>query len=221
MVVYFFAKVVPVLRTSTGSKFVSFFDDLFNISPGSQAELYVSRRLKKLDSRHYFVFNDIMLPSIGNTPYSQIDHLVISRFGIFSLETKSHKGWIFGSKNNMFWTQCIYGTKYKFYNPLRQNFAHIKAIESALLQFRLNSPIHSLVVFPTASKIIVNGTNEVGDTSHALEVLLSYKDAVYSENEYYQIIQLIQAAIITDSHLRSVHNEQVNALINSRAHAQV
>jgi hypothetical protein len=121
----------------------------------------------------------------------------------------------------MYWTQCIYGRKYKFYNPLRQNFAHIKAIEGALLQYRLNSPIHSLVVFPTASKIIVDGTNEVGDTSHALEVLLSYKDAVYSENEYYQIIKLIQAARITDSHLRSVHNEQVNALINSRALAQV
>ena len=43
----------------------------------------------------YKVFSDLILPTARET--TQIDHLIISRFGIFVIETKNMSGWIFGS----------------------------------------------------------------------------------------------------------------------------
>ncbi|WP_339385147.1 nuclease-related domain-containing protein, partial [Vibrio paracholerae] len=36
---------------------------------------------------------------------TQIDHIVVSKFGVFVIETKYMKGWIFGSKDQKQWTQ--------------------------------------------------------------------------------------------------------------------
>jgi len=42
-------------------------------------------------------FDHLILPSKNGT--TQIDHLIVSGFGLFSVETKNKKGWIFGSEN--------------------------------------------------------------------------------------------------------------------------
>jgi hypothetical protein len=62
---------------------------------GKLGEKRVSRKLLELDSEHYNVLDDLMLPSLGNTNKTQIDHIVVSDFGIFCIETKSRAGWIF------------------------------------------------------------------------------------------------------------------------------
>ncbi|WP_143158019.1 nuclease-related domain-containing protein [Rubritalea squalenifaciens] len=64
--------------------------------------------LKRLDPAIYKVFNDIYLPRPDGKGTTQIDHLVISRFGLFVIETKNYGGWIFGSENQRQWTQQIY-----------------------------------------------------------------------------------------------------------------
>ena len=56
---------------------------------GKRGENFVSRKLLELDSEHYKVLVDLMLPSLGNTNTTQIDHIVVSDFGIFCIETKS------------------------------------------------------------------------------------------------------------------------------------
>lgn len=63
---------------------------------------------------------------------TQIDHIIVSKFGIFVIETKNMKGWIFGDKDQKTWTQSIYGKKNNFQNPLHQNYKHIKALEELL-----------------------------------------------------------------------------------------
>ncbi|WP_163009979.1 nuclease-related domain-containing protein, partial [Pseudomonas viridiflava] len=63
---------------------------------------------------------------------TQIDHVFISPFGIFVLETKNMSGWIFGREKQPQWTQKIYRRTYKFQNPLRQNYKHLKALEATL-----------------------------------------------------------------------------------------
>jgi restriction system protein len=71
--------------------------------------------------------------------------VVVSPFGIFVIETKNYRGWIFGSEKQRQWTQQIYRSKHKFQNPLHQNKLHVKA----LMQF-LNLPedhFHSVVLF--------------------------------------------------------------------------
>jgi len=131
---------------------------------GRLGERFVSRKLHKLSQTHYRVLNNLMLPSQGNSSATQIDHVVVSNYGIFCIETKAYKGWIFGSANQEFWTQVIYRYKERFYNPLRQNFAHSKAIESLLGSERLKASIISLVAFPNAGKLKISGTDSVGYT---------------------------------------------------------
>ena len=80
---------------------------------------------KRLDPNVYHVINDVMLnDGLGGT--TQIDHVVVSRYGIFPVETKNYSGWIFGSEGQSTWTQSLPGgRKFHFQNPMNQNFKHV------------------------------------------------------------------------------------------------
>ena len=98
---------------------------------------------KDLDEETYIEFHDLIIPSRSGT--TQIDHIYVSVFGIFVIETKNYTGWIFGSEKQSKWTQVVYKQKHYFQNPLRQNYAHIKAL-SELLKLP-EEKFHSMVVF--------------------------------------------------------------------------
>lgn len=87
--------------------------------------------LKRLDPTIYRVFNDIVLPRPDWKGTTQIDHVVVSPFGIFVIETKNYAGWIFGDEHSRTWTQVIYQKKSRFQNPLHQNFLHVSALVKA------------------------------------------------------------------------------------------
>lgn len=66
-----------------------------------------------LNAKIYQRYHDVILPSSNGT--TQIDHLLVSLYGLFIVETKNIKGWIFGSEDQPNWTQSLYGkiTHYK------------------------------------------------------------------------------------------------------------
>lgn len=94
---------------------------------GEIGEESVASILKTLP-KDYVVFNDVYLEIKGKS--TQIDHVVISRYGIFVIETKNYTGWIFGNDTSEYWTQTIYENKYQLRNPLKQNYAHLKTLQS-------------------------------------------------------------------------------------------
>ena len=96
-----------------------------------------------LSSKSYNVFNNVVLFSKNGT--TQIDHLIISAFGIFIVETKNKKGWIFGTEKQHSWAQSIYGKKYSFQNPLRQAFRQKKVLSEFLNLDE--SKIHTVIYF--------------------------------------------------------------------------
>ncbi|MEM1411248.1 MAG: NERD domain-containing protein [Pseudomonadota bacterium] len=82
-----------------------------------------------LDPDNYRILHDVTLP--GRTGTTQIDHVVLSPFGIFVLETKHLFGWVFAQAGARTWTQTLGKAKRTiFQNPLRQNYAHVKALEA-------------------------------------------------------------------------------------------
>lgn len=98
---------------------------------GWVGEKVVSSSLRRqLDAADYCILDDLILPSRGGT--TQIDHVVLSRFGIFVIETKNMAGWIFGDEKQANWTQVLHRRKSSFQNPLRQNYGHVKTIEAIL-----------------------------------------------------------------------------------------
>lgn len=97
---------------------------------GWLGEKKVARKLSKLPLDDYRVINDVMVKTDVGT--SQIDHIVVSVYGVFVIETKNYKGWIYGSEQSSQWTKNMYGKKYQFRNPIKQNYGHIKALEMIL-----------------------------------------------------------------------------------------
>ena len=101
--------------------------------------------LRKLDPTLYRCFHDLYLPRPDGNGSTQIDHVVVSPFGIFVIETKNSKGWIFGSEGHPKWSQQIDHRKSTFQNPLRQNLLHVRALMN-LLGLPENR-FHPVVVF--------------------------------------------------------------------------
>lgn len=100
---------------------------------GDIGELVVAKFLNKLHESKYKVIHDIKIKNpTSNTKTSQIDHLVISKYGIFAVETKAYKGKIYGKEYSRNWTQYLGSKKYEFMNPILQNYGHIKALETIL-----------------------------------------------------------------------------------------
>ncbi len=101
----------------------------------------VTRRFAPPD---FHLLNHVTLrPKEGTT---QIDHILISRFGVFVIETKDYKGWIFGGANDRYWTQVFFQSRFRFQNPIRQNYRHVCAVRE-ILDFVPGDAIHSVVVF--------------------------------------------------------------------------
>ena len=78
----------------------------------------------------YHLVKNVTIPADGGT--TQIDHIIVSRFGVFVVETKNLRGWIFGKEGDAYWTQKIFRHSEKFQNPLRQNYKHTRILSEAL-----------------------------------------------------------------------------------------
>ena len=94
-----------------------------------EAAIIIAKKIV-LDNDVYRDLNNITIPTSNGT--TQIDHIIVSRYGIFVVETKNMEGWIFGEAKQPQWTQSLYGKKFRFQNPLHQNYRHIKALEEFL-----------------------------------------------------------------------------------------
>ncbi len=92
----------------------------------------------------YHLMNHITLPLGDGT--TQIDHILVSRFGVFVIEAKDYKGWIFGNPKHATWTQALFKRKFKFQNPILQNRLHVRAVRD-LLDFLPPEAVSSVVVF--------------------------------------------------------------------------
>lgn len=58
-----------------------------------------------LDAKVYDRIHVLMIPCQGGT--TQIDHVLVSIYGVFVIETKNMNGWIFGDERSPKWTQSI------------------------------------------------------------------------------------------------------------------
>ena len=93
---------------------------------GRAGERLIASILNQLPKDEYHVMNDVLL-EIGDTS-SQIDHIVISQYGVFVIETKNYAGIVSGTMISDKWIQEKDDRNYEFYNPILQNQKHCQAI---------------------------------------------------------------------------------------------
>lgn len=148
-----------------------------------------------LDKNEYHLIKNVMLPTEEGT--TQIDHIIISIYGIFVVETKNMKGWIFGNASQRFWTQKIYNHSNKFQNPLHQNYKHVKTLEQ-LLELKDNQ-VYSLVVFVGDSTFKTEMPENVTSGFGYVRYIKSKKQPVFSQQEVAEIITKIEQARLSQS----------------------
>lgn len=171
---------------------------------GYFGELAIRILLNLLNKDKYKIINNVLIPS-GDDKTAQIDHIVVSAFGIFVIETKNYKGWIFGSENSQYWTQVIYKKKSKFYNPILQNQGHVIALQNLLVDYQ-NIKYISIVVFTLRAVF-----KELSLSSHVvysfglLRTIKKYTEEVISKDDIEKISQVIITANSHDKLLRKEH----------------
>lgn len=170
-----------------------------------EALVKVAAKLR-LPADTYHPFHNVTLPTLDGT--TQIDHIFVSRFGIFVVETKNMKGWIFGSEQQAQWTQKIYKSTFNFQNPLRQNYKHIKALESAL-----DLPLEvfrSVIAFAGESTFKSQMPANVTKGVRFISFIKSFKEVVLSEAQVRQAVSQIESGRLTPN--RETHRQHVQQL---------
>jgi len=142
----------------------------------------------QLDKQTYRRLHNVTLNTPDGT--TQIDHVFLSPYGIFVLETKNMSGWIFGSENQAQWTQSFSKRKFKFQNPLWQNYKHLKALEATLGV--IPKHLHSVITFVGDStfktELPANVTQGIG----FIRYIQSFQQRVFSEAEVDAMQQALQ-----------------------------
>lgn len=127
----------------------------------------------------YHLLNNLTIPVENGT--TQIDHVLVSRYGVFVIETKEYKGWIFANAKSPTWTQVLFKKKYKFQNPLHQNYKHLRAVQT-LLEFLPTDCIKSAVVFTGVGVFRTPRPDGVFKLVELLTYLKGFTTEVMSEN---------------------------------------
>ncbi|MFZ2948065.1 MAG: NERD domain-containing protein [Desulfuromonadaceae bacterium] len=166
-----------------------------------------------LDKNEYHLIKNVTLPTDDGT--TQIDHIIVSKYGVFVVETKNMKGWIFGGSNQSTWTQKIFKHSSKFQNPLYQNYKHVKTLESLL--GLSDQQIHSLIVFVGEStfKTVMpaNVTHGIG----YIRFIKSKTTPVLSAGEVNNIVSKIASGRLTPSFKTSrEHVAHVKSIVSEK-----
>jgi restriction system protein len=160
----------------------------------------------RLDKETYRSVHNVTLRTPDGT--TQLDHVFVSRFGIFVLETKNMRGWIFGSERQAHWTQKLYRRSFKFQNPLRQNYKHVKAMEAALTV--PPETIHCVVAFVGGSTFKTPMPANVTSGGGFIRFIKSFRETVLTDKQVQDALQQIKAGRLTPT--SETHRAHVRSL---------
>lgn len=183
---------------------------------GFFGEVFVNILLRLcLDKKSYHLIKNVTLPTEDGT--TQVDHIVVSKHGIFVIETKNMKGWIFGSEKQRQWTQKIYKHSYEFQNPLHQNYKHTKTLANALQL--ADESIVSIIVFVGDAVFKTPMPDNVLYVSKLIGFIKSKQNSVFSEKEVRRLVNSIESGRLQPSlrthreHVQHVKSIQANAAL--------
>ncbi|QTN43324.1 nuclease-related domain-containing protein [Marinobacter salsuginis] len=142
-----------------------------------------------LDKTRYHLIKNVTVPTEDGT--TQIDHIIVSRYGVFVVETKNMKGWIFGNAKQRYWTQKIFKYSQKFQNPLHQNYKHVKTLQN-LLDLS-DEQVFSVVVFVGDSTIKTPMPENVTHGGGYVRYIKAQTEQRLSDAEVQKVIDAIES----------------------------
>jgi hypothetical protein len=182
---------------------------------GKRGEMRVFSILMQLPDE-YTILNDLVFRTDKGT--TQIDHVVVSKYGVFAIETKNYRGEIYGDDKRQEWTQLIvtevtyakkwwktytYVTKNHFYNPVKQSIGHAYRIKELLSDFPYLK-IVPIVVF-TGDAILgsVESKYHVVYEDNLLETINAYNTIYLTDSDVQTVVR-----ILTENNVRELVNDR-------------
>jgi Nuclease-related domain len=212
----FFSKKKKAVQTSPVKTTSNKAKEHLSVRKGELGEYKITIQLSQL-SKEYMVLNDILLPNPkAKSGYSQIDHVVLSPYGIFVIETKNFQGTIYGSPE---YKQWLINEKFKFMNPFVQNYGHIACIKT-LVGPKFKDAFVSIVSFTKrctfktdlsyrkiqSSELLIYDV-ELTETIKRKEAVIKLKNPMplMSNDEIKECYSLIAQANIVEETIRKLH----------------
>ncbi|MBO4246130.1 MAG: NERD domain-containing protein [Bacilli bacterium] len=141
---------------------------------GKIGEARTNYMLDYLPEEKYIVLDNLLLKNDDIT--CQIDHLVISAFGIFVIETKNYEGFFVGDNKNKYWYKYLGKERYQCLNPIVQNNGHIIFL-SKLLKLNQNK-FFNIVCIPSNAKLHIKNNGELCRFDNLLTKIIPHKEII-------------------------------------------
>lgn len=184
---------------------------------GLRGEYYTAKKLDKLPGYHKMLVNAYIPKAKGGT--SEIDVLFIHETGIYVLESKNYSGWIFGNESDKNWTQSFPNRKKQsFYNPIKQNEGHMKALNS-LLNHVPDNQFKSMIVFSERcelKKITIQSPTIFVFKRNNLERILKKEikksTAVFTKEQVNELYQSLKPYCNVSDSIKQTHIESIQKI---------
>ena len=177
-----------------------------------EMRVHISAKIH-LDKDRYHVLRNITLPTADGT--TQIDHIIVSEYGVFVIETKNMKGWIFGGARQKTWSQKIFKHTRKFQNPLHQNYKHVETLK-ALLELN-DQQVFSVVVFVGDSNFKTEMPENVVNGPGLIKYTKSKGQQVILSTDVPMIVSKIEAERLMPSReTNKTHIEHVTKIVEEK-----
>jgi len=192
---------------------------------GKVGEARVHNILTRLPDE-YVMLDDVVLKTDRGT--TQIDHVVVSKYALFAIETKNYRGEIYGDDNRKEWTQIIatdvtyrkkwyktytYITKNHFYNPVKQAIGHAIEIKKTLNDWQYLKVIPIVVFVGDASLNNVTSNHHVVYDSYLLNTIQCYNTIVLTDDDVNAIVNRLVHCNLREfvddrTHIRNIKQAQ-------------
>ncbi|WP_404348148.1 NERD domain-containing protein [Sutcliffiella horikoshii] len=191
------------------------------IRKGEIGEFKIDIQLDQLPKNCRYLSDLLVMNPKAKSGYSQIDHVVLTPYGIFAIETKNYQGTIYGGKDRKTW---LVNGKFKMMNPFVQNYGHIKALTS-FIDEKYHDLFISMVSFTKrctfkvdldyrkiASNEIIVYDIELSEFIHRKVSVLKihHKEPLLIEGDISTIYNAFSNANITDPAVRAEHKLALN-----------
>ena len=176
---------------------------------GAIAERALHSVLVKELPASYQHYRNLVIPT-EQGDLTEIDHLVVSAYGIFVIEVKNYRGWIFGGEKQPRWTVQRFRSKHQFMNPLHQNYKHTEAIKHVLgLNGKDSDAVHSIVAFSQRAEFKTQIPQNVMYIDLVGDYLQQFYQPCFDDEQMRQFTARLNLALASRKALSKLHLAQV------------
>lgn len=176
---------------------------------GLIGENIVSRELENIVG-YKKIINNIMINDNGKS--RQIDHIAITEYGVFVIETKNCAGSIYGKETSSEWKKYINHKCYIMKNPIHQNYGHLQIVKKTLDE--ITQEVYQIIVFTSRSVLHIESKVPVLQEKQLCRYI-NTKNKIFSQEQINLINKVILENRITNREQIKYHNQNVKQYVEN------